>query len=74
MFVSVMLIAMLIWFITTLLVYEIKNNGDKFYCRKSMWAADKILIINELGPYARRSTQVCSSIFYNTLLTNPPAL
>ena len=27
-----------------------KNNGDKFYCRKSMWEVDVKLIINELGP------------------------
>ena len=51
MFVSVTFIAMLIWFATTLLVYEIKINGDKFYCRKSMRVADEILTINELGPY-----------------------
>ena len=28
-----------------------KNNDDKFYCRKSMRAADEKLIINKLGPY-----------------------
>ena len=28
-----------------------KNNGDKFYCRKSMWENEK-LIINKLGPCA----------------------
>ena len=28
---------------------EIQNNGDKFYRRKSMRAADEKLIINELG-------------------------
>ena len=50
MFVSLTFIATLIRFITTLLVYEIKNNGDKFYDRKSMWVADEKLIINELGP------------------------
>ena len=49
MFVSVTSIVMLIWFATTLLVYEIKINGDKFYRRKSMWVADEILTINELG-------------------------
>ena len=27
-----------------------KNNGDKFYRRKSMWGVDKKLIINKLGP------------------------
>ena len=43
MFVSVAFIARLIRFVTTstLLVYENKNNGDKFYRRKSMWAADE---------------------------------
>ena len=44
---SVTFIAMLIWFVTLSLVYEIKN---KFYHRKSMQAADKKLISNELGP------------------------
>ena len=28
-----------------------KNNGDKFYRRKPMWATDEKLIINELGPH-----------------------
>ena len=50
MFVSVTFIATLIWFVTTSLVGKIKNNGDKFYRRKSMRAADEKLIINELGP------------------------
>ena len=27
------------------------NNGEKFYCRKSMQAVGKELIINELWPY-----------------------
>ena len=31
-------------------VCENKNNGDKFYRRKSMRAADEKLIINKLGP------------------------
>ena len=35
----------------TSLVCANKNNGDKFYRRKSMWAVDEKLIINELGPY-----------------------
>ena len=52
MFVSVMFIATLIRFVTTLLVYHIKNDGDEFYLRKSMRAADEKLIINKLGPYA----------------------
>ena len=52
MFVSVMFIATLIRFVTTSLVYHIKNNGDEFYRRKSMRAADEKLVINELGPYA----------------------
>ena len=51
MFSSVTFIATLIRFVTMSLVYKNKNNGDKFYRRKSMWAADKKLIINELGPY-----------------------
>ena len=51
MFVSVSFITTLIRFVTTSLVYEIKNNGDKFYCRKSMRVADEKLIINKLGPY-----------------------
>ena len=50
-FVGVMFVAMLIHFITMLLVYKIRNNGNKFYRRKFMWAADEKLIINELGPY-----------------------
>ena len=49
MFVSVMFITTLTRFITTLLVYYIKNNGDEFYHRKSMWAADEKLIINNWG-------------------------
>ena len=52
MFVSVTFIATLIQFVTTSLVYENKNNGDKFYHGKSMWAADEKLIINTLGPYS----------------------
>ena len=44
--VSVAFIAMLICFITTLSIYEIKN---KFYHRN--WAVDEKLIINELGLY-----------------------
>ena len=31
----------LIWFITTSLVYENKNNGDKIYRRKSMQAVNE---------------------------------
>ena len=42
---------MLIRFVPTLLAYINKNKGDKFYCRKSMQAADEKLIISELGPY-----------------------
>ena len=56
MFVCVTFIATLIRFVTTPLVYEIKNNGDRFYCRKSMRAADEKLIINELGP----NSNVCN--------------
>ena len=53
MFISVTLIAMLIRFVITSLVYE--NNGDKLHRRKSMRAADEELIINELGPYLMRN-------------------
>ena len=42
---------MLIRFVPTLLAYINKNKSDKFYCRKSMQAADEKLIISELGPY-----------------------
>ena len=35
----------------TSLIRANKNNGDKFYCRKSMWENEK-LIINKLGPCA----------------------
>ena len=42
-------IAMLIWFVIMSLEDEVQNNGDKFYRRKSMWAADEKLIMNELG-------------------------
>ena len=56
MFVSVTFIATLIRFVTTSLVYENKNNGDKFYRRKSMWAAGEKLIINELGPNCSSGT------------------
>ena len=51
---SVTLIATLIRFVTTSsLVCENKNNGDKLHRRKSMRAADeKLIIIDELGPYA----------------------
>ena len=49
--VSITFIATLIRFVTMPLVYEMKNNSDKFYHRRSMWAADETLIINELGPY-----------------------
>ena len=45
-------IVTLIRFVCTSLVCENKNDGDKFYRRKSMWAADEKLIINELGPYS----------------------
>ena len=40
MFVIITFIATLIRFVTMSLVYEIKNNGDKFYRRKFMRAAD----------------------------------
>ena len=52
MFVSVTLITVLIHFVTSLLVCENKSDGDKFYCRKSMRAADEKLIINNVifGP------------------------
>ena len=50
MFVSVTFITTLIRYVSTSLVYESKNNGDKLCRRKSMWAADEKLIINELGP------------------------
>ena len=46
-----MFIAMFIRFVTTSLVCENKDNGDKLHHRKSMRAADDKLIINELGPY-----------------------
>ena len=36
----------------TSLICANKNNGNKFYHRKSMQAVDEKLIINELGPYA----------------------
>ena len=49
MFVSVKFIATLVRFISMSLVYDNKNNGDKFYCRKSMRVVDERLIINELG-------------------------
>ena len=52
MFISVTLIAMLIRFVTTSLVYE--NNDDKLHRRKSMQVADEKLI-NELGPYLMRN-------------------
>ena len=48
-FISVTFIAMLIRFVTTSLVCENKNNGDKLHRRKSRRAADEKLIINELG-------------------------
>ena len=51
MFISAMVIAMFIRFITTSLVCENKDNGDKLHRRKSMRAADDKLIINKLGPY-----------------------
>ena len=47
--VDVMLIATLIRFVTMSLIDENKNNGDKFYRRKSMGVANEKLIINELG-------------------------
>ena len=50
MFVGVAFITRLIQFVATLLVYETKNIGDEFYWRKCMGAADKKLVINELGP------------------------
>ena len=40
---------LIVRFVSTLLVYDNTNNGDKFYLRKSMRAADEKLIINELG-------------------------
>ena len=54
MFVIVTFIAMLMTpialLLTSLYNYANRNNGDKFYRRKSMWAVDEKLIINELGP------------------------
>ena len=50
---------MLIRFVTTTLVCENKNNGDKLHHKKSMWAADEKLIINELGPYSKIVLCVC---------------
>ena len=49
-FISVTFIATFVRFVTTSLVCDNKNNGDKLHSRKSMWAADEKLIINELGP------------------------
>ena len=43
-FVSVTFIPTLIWFITV-----VSMNGDKFDFRKSMWAADEKVIINNWG-------------------------
>ena len=52
MFVSVMFIAMLVQFITMLLLLsKKKNNAGKLYHKKSMQVADEKLIINELGPH-----------------------
>ena len=33
-----------------ILVCENQNHGDKLHRRKTMWATDEKLIINELGP------------------------
>ena len=44
MFVCVTFIATLIRFVTTLLVHEKKNNGDKLCCIKSMRVADEKLV------------------------------
>ena len=59
MFISVTFIATctLIRFVTTSLVCE--NNGDKLHRRKSMRAAGKKLIINELGPNIFPCIEVC---------------
>ena len=51
MFVSVTFIATLSRFVTMSLVSKLKNNGDKFYHRKSVRATDEKLMINKLGPY-----------------------
>ena len=47
-YVSVTLIVTLIRLVRTPLLCTNKNNGDKFYRRKSMWAANEKVIINEL--------------------------
>ena len=62
MFISVTFIATLIRFVTTSLVCENKNNGDKLHRRKSMQAADKKLIINELGPNIFPCIEVCTLV------------
>ena len=48
-FVSVTFITLLMMAI--LLICVNKNNGDKFYHRKSMRVVGEKLIINEMGPY-----------------------
>ena len=59
MFVSVSFIATLIWFVTMLLVYKnFKKNGDKFYCRKSMQAADEKLISMNWGLMKTRTKAI----------------
>ena len=49
-----------------------KKNGNKFYHRKSMWAVDEKLIINELGFYvcARVCVCVCVCVCWNTSAEN----
>ena len=47
------------YIVTTLLVCEDKNNGDKFYRRKSMRVTDEKLIINKLSPYLGEGFKCC---------------
>ena len=47
---GVAFITALIRFVPTSLVYENRNNGDKFYHRKSMQAADEKLN-QRIGPF-----------------------
>ena len=49
-FVSITITIFAFWFVRMSLVCENKNNGEKFYRRNFMRAADEKQIINELGP------------------------
>ena len=68
MFVSVTFIAMLMTpiahFLTSLICAN-KNNGDKFYLRKSRRAVNEKLMINELGPkshFIETLEETCSGV------------